>query len=94
MYYILRVYGAYIFYYGSPVRVLGNSKLIGKIWSPLLLLALIPVLENILFFIRRMHVHFRSQRSRGKVVTKDRKLVGASDKYCMDFTVMRVNGRV
>ena len=44
--------GAYIFYYGGPVRVLGNFKLIGRIWAPLLLLMLIPALEKVWIFMK------------------------------------------
>ncbi|PUU82968.1 hypothetical protein B9Z19DRAFT_1016757 [Tuber borchii] len=64
IYHTLRDCGTYIFYYGGPVRVLGNFKLIGRIWSPLLLLMIIPVLEKFWFFIKRTRAHSRAQRGR------------------------------
>ena len=64
IYHTLRDCGAYIFYYGGPTLVLGNFKLIGRIWSPLLLLMIIPVLEKFWFFIKRTRAHSHAQRGR------------------------------
>ncbi|PUU82967.1 hypothetical protein B9Z19DRAFT_1119920 [Tuber borchii] len=64
IYHTSRDCGAYIFYYGGPVRVLGNFKLIGRIWSLLLLLMIIPVLEKFWFMIKRTRAHSRAQRGR------------------------------
>ena len=61
--------GTYIFYYGIPVPVLGNIKLIGRIWAALLPLMFIPVLEKFWFFIQRTRAHHRAQRD--PLVTKD-----------------------
>ena len=53
------------------MRVLGSFKLIGRIWSPLLLLMIIPVLEKFWFFIKRTRAHSRAQRDPNAPAAKD-----------------------
>jgi len=52
IYHTLKDCGTYIFYYGGPVRVLGNFKIIGRIWAPLLLIMLIPAVEKYWIFMK------------------------------------------
>jgi len=61
IYHTLRDCGTYIFYYGGPVRVLGNFKLIGRIWAPLLLLALIPAIEKSWIYMKSRR-HAKGER--------------------------------
>ncbi|PWW79108.1 hypothetical protein C7212DRAFT_153644 [Tuber magnatum] len=62
IYHTLRDCGTFIYYYGGPVMVLGNFKLIGRIWAPLLFVMFLPVFGKFRAFMKRSHRHFRTLR--------------------------------
>ncbi|CAZ79528.1 unnamed protein product [Tuber melanosporum] len=75
IYHTLRDCGTFIYYYGGPVQVLGNFKLIGRIWSPLLFLMFIPVLGKFGVFIRRSSRNFHILRDPAMAIAEG----GAAD---------------
>ena len=54
--------GTITFYYGGPVKIFGDFRLIGQIWSPLLLVMFIPVIEEFIVYMRDSYRRFRSRR--------------------------------